>query len=331
MRVALRGVLLVRADLGGQLYRYRGNYATYLTVREQNTTAAMKKQHAQDVKIKKDRKAAQKNAGGKLGARKKSDMEKTQKERVEIVMDEKAPHFKFPDVGAKQETAVLKFDDVSYGYNEGRPVVKNLSFGIYMDSRIALVGANGTGKSTIMKLMSGELKPEAGSVVGSSHLRVVKYDQHAEEKLDLEATCVEWLQRNSRDFVGGEPEYRKFLGKFGLHGQLALQKIGTLSGGQKARLVFATLASQGPHLMLLDEPSNHLDIFAIAALTEGLQHYGGGLVVISHNTKILSQCCNQTWVVHDKTVTMHEGSFDDYKQSIIATLMSAHDDSSDEK
>ncbi len=227
-----------------KLYRYRGNYATYLNVREQNNTADRKKQHAQDVKIKKDRKAAQKNAGGKLGARKKSDMEKTQKERIEIVMDEKAPHFKFPDVGAAQETAVLKFDNVNYGYFEGKSVVKNLSFGIYMDSRIALVGANGTGKSTIMKLMSGEIMPDSGSVIGSSHLRVVKYDQHAEEKLDLNATCVEWLQRNSKDFVGGEPEYRKFLGKFGLHGQLALQKIGTLSGGQKARLVFATLASQ---------------------------------------------------------------------------------------
>ena len=103
----------------------------------------MKKQKAQDLKIKKDRQAAQKNAGGKLGARKKKEVENTKKERVEIVLDEKAPHFKFPEVGTIQETAVLKFDEVDYSYTDGPPVVKDLSFGVYMDSRIALVGANG--------------------------------------------------------------------------------------------------------------------------------------------------------------------------------------------
>ena len=314
-----------------QLNTYKGNYATFLQVREQNIAAAKKKQHAQDVKIKQDRKAAQKNAGGKVGARKKNEVEKVKKERVEIVLDEKAPHFKFPHVGAKQETAVLKFDEVSYGYTETKRVVKDMSFGVYMDSRIALVGANGTGKSTIMKLMSGEIKPDTGSVKGSHHLRVVKYDQHAEEKLDLEATCVEWLQRNApQDFSGGEPECRKFLGKFGLSGQLALQKIGTLSGGQKARLVFATLSLQGPHLMLLDEPTNHLDLFAIQALAEGLEAYEGGLVIISHNQKILSQCCSQTWVVNNQTVTQYEGSFEDYKGEIVEVLMNAHNDSDED-
>lgn len=111
--------------------------------------------------------------------------------------------------------------------------------------------------------------------------------------------------------------------------------------------MFATLALQGPHLMvrcvncvcvcvgsvscltgcaqLLDEPTNHLDLFAIKALAEGLEQYGGGLVIISHNQKILSQCCNQTWVVHDATVTKYEGSFEDYKGSIVAHLMAADD------
>lgn len=309
-----------------KLTRYKGNYSSFLTTREQNITAAKKKQKAQDVKIKKDRKAAQKNAGSKEGARKRKEVEKVKQDRIEITLDEKAPSFNFPEIVINQETAVLKFDNVSYSYVEGRPVVKDLQFGIYMDSRIALVGANGTGKSTIMKLMSGELRPDFGSVEGNSQLRVVKYDQHAEEKLDLDATAIEWLQRSVKDFEGGEPAARKFLGRFGLTGQLPLQKVGTLSGGQKARLVFATLAAQGPHLMLLDEPTNHLDLFAIQSLAEGLQAYGGGLVVISHNQSILSAVCNQCWVVTDHSVKMFEGGFSEYKQSIVDVLLAEEEE-----
>ena len=164
-----------------KVMRYKGNYTSFLITREQNQTAAKKKQKAQDVKIKKDRKAAQKNAGSKEGARKRKEVLKVKDERIEIIQDEKAPSFDFPSVGLASETAVLKFDDASYAYVDGRPVVRDLDFGIYMDSRIALVGANGTGKSTIMKLMSGELSPDTGSVDRNNQLRVVKYDQHAEE------------------------------------------------------------------------------------------------------------------------------------------------------
>ena len=301
-----------------KLYRYRGNYDNYVKTREQNKSAAVKKRHAQDVKIKKDRKIAQNAAGKKLGARKKKEVERGIEERIEIVMDEKAPQFNFPDVKDKQETAVIKFDDVSYGYSEeGETVIKDLSFGIYMDSKIALVGANGSGKSTIMKLISKEILPVLGDVNVSAQFRVIKYDQHVEQELDLEITPLEWLDR----FASLKESPQSFLGRFGLHGNLVSQKIGTLSGGQKARLVFATLSAQGPHLLLLDEPTNHLDIFAIEALTEGLKLYQGGLVIISHNTKILSECCNQIWVVKDKIVTKFEGTFDQYKKSIIDTLV----------
>jgi len=224
----------------------------------------------------------------------KRDKEKQLKEKTVIVHEEKAPKFIFPDVGNPQQTAVIKFDDVSFGYKEFVIVVKKLQYGIYMDSRIALVGANGTGKSTIMKLMSGELQPTHGTVELGKKLRICKFDQHAEEKLDLECTPCEWLQRNGK--IQSEGQCRKFLGMFGLGGNLAVQKIGELSGGQKSRLVFATLAEKKPHLMLLDEPTNHLDLFAIGALAEGLKAYKGGLVIISHNQKILEWCCDETWV-----------------------------------
>lgn len=102
-----------------------------------------------------------------------------------------------------------------------------------------------------------------------------------------------------------------------LHGKTPLQKIGTLSGGQRARLVFATLALRNPHLMLLDEPTNHLDLFTIQALIEGLNNYGGALVIISHNQKILSKCCNQTWVVNNNMITKYQGTFEEYKKSIL--------------
>lgn len=298
-----------------KLYRYKGNYSSFLKTKEQNDSRISKKKNKNEVKLKKIKESAQKNRGSKLGARKKDEVTKYKTKETQETSFEKEPRFKFPEVVGQQETAVLKFDDVSYSYKENDDVVKSLSFGIYMDSRIALVGANGTGKSTIMKLMSGELLPTFGSLVRSNQLRIVKYDQHAEEKLDLESTCIEWIQRNSQESEG--KECRKILGRFGIQGDTATQKIGTLSGGQKSRLVFAVLTLQKPHLMLLDEPTNHLDLFSIKALIEGLKEYRGGLVIISHNQKILSECCDQTWVVHNNKVTKYEGSFEEYKDSIV--------------
>ena len=303
-----------------KLYSYRGNYSAYLIARDQRWATDVKKRHAQDIKIRAARQTARNNTGTKLGARKRDEVKQIIKDRVAIVMEERAPSFNFPAVvGGSIETAVIKFDNVTYGYTPNSPVVKGLTFGLYMDSRVALVGANGAGKSTIMKLMSGELSPDSGCVTRNPHLRFVKYDQHAEESLDPAASCVEWLEKCDKhaDFDG---DYRKLLGRFGLHGHLPLQRIETLSGGQKARLVFAEIALRGPHLLLLDEPTNHLDIFAIEALIEGLKAYGGGLVIISHNTQILSQCCTQVCVVSGDSVDRFNGTFDQYKESVIKTL-----------
>ena len=175
------------------------------------------------------------------------------------------------------------------------------------------------GKSTIMNLMLNELQPLDGQIFSNPHLRIARFSQHHVDQLDMDKTPVEHLQE-----IDGSisiAELRKHLGRFGIAGNLALQKIKTLSGGQKSRVTFAGAALKHPHIMLLDEPSNHLDLYAIKALVDGLKHYEGGLVIISHNQRLIEECCNQLWVVYkDGTVKRFEGTFQEYKEHVIAEL-----------
>lgn len=267
-----------------KLKLYNGNYYQYLKIKEQNNRTENNKKRKEKLKIKQPK-----------------------------FVDEKTADFIFPEVNHFQETAVIKFDNVSYSYDGANNVVENLTFGIYMDTHIALIGLNGSGKSTIMKLMNGELNSSSGEINKNPSLKIVKYSQHAEESLNLEMNCIEYM-RSIKDLP--EKECLKVLGSFGLSGKYANNKILTLSGGQKVRLVFASLTIQNPHLILLDEPTNHLDIDSIKSLEKGLRNYKGGLVIISHNQSILTNCCNVIWTVDNKTVKPFDGTFEDYKSSL---------------
>ena len=165
-----------------------------------------------------------------------------------------------------------------------------------------------------MKLLNGELEPTSGEIVRNSALKIVKYAQHSEDALNLEMTPIEYLRSivdlNDKDCL-------KVLGSFGLSGKFAQNQISTLSGGQKVRLIFASLTIQNPHLILLDEPTNHLDIETIKSLEQGLKQYKGGLVIISHNQSILNNCCNVIWIVEDKKIRPFHGTFEDYKSEIL--------------
>jgi ATPase subunit of ABC transporter with duplicated ATPase domains len=302
-----------------RLTRYKGNWTSYIKQREQKKKETDKKHKAQEKQENKLKQSVQKNKGSKTGKIAKNNLEKAKKERVEVIRDEKEVCFEFPDPGVVTETALLQFKNVKFGYSWEKILFTDLDFGIYHDSRIGLVGANGVGKSTIMNLMLSDLTPLDGQVICNPHLRIARFSQHHVDQLDMEKTPVEHLQA-----LGGEQntaELRKHLGRFGIVGNVALQKIESLSGGQKSRVAFAACAAKHPHIMLLDEPSNHLDLYAIKALAKGLQEYGGGLVVISHNQRLIEDCCNQLWVVYaDGTAKKFEGSFQEYKEVVIAEL-----------
>lgn len=225
--------------------------------------------------------------------------------------------FKFPDVD-KISPPLLQLSGVDFSYVPGKQILKNVYIDIGLESRIAVVGANGAGKSTLIKLLTGELQPQAGHLTRNGRLRIAYFAQHHVDQLIPTMSPVAFL---ASKFPGkSELEYRSHLGAFGITGLTGLQLIGTLSGGQKSRVAFAVLSLQRPHILLLDEPSNHLDIQGIDALMTALQNFSGGVIVISHDERFLTTVSKELWVCADGSVYKYKGDVQAYKSLIVNEL-----------
>ncbi|CAK7335779.1 unnamed protein product [Dovyalis caffra] len=220
--------------------------------------------------------------------------------------------FEFPTPDDKPGAPIISFSDASFGYPGGPIMFKNLNFGIDLESRIAMVGPNGIGKSTILKLIAGELQPTSGTVFRSAKVRIAVFSQHHVDGLDLSSNPLLYMMRC---FPGvPEQKLRSHLGSFGVTGNLALQPMYTLSGGQKSRVAFAKITFKKPHIILLDEPSNHLDLDAVEALIQGLVLFQGGILMVSHDEHLISGSVDELWVVSQGKVTPFNGTFHDYKK-----------------
>jgi len=220
--------------------------------------------------------------------------------------------FSFPEPD-ELPPPLLVLDRAAAGY-DGRPVLGRLSLRLDADDRIALLGANGNGKSTLMKLLAGRLPPLGGDITRSSKLRVGYFAQHQAEELDLDASPLLALSRlRPRDT---ETVVRAQLGRFGFSQERAQTRIGDLSGGEKARLLFALMTAHRPHLLLLDEPSNHLDISARQMLVESINGFAGAVVLVSHDPHVIELTADRFWLVEDGTVTPFEGDMDDYRAHV---------------
>lgn len=291
------------------LTTYKGDYDTFVKVRESNRRTKQKKHDAQEKKQDAIKMFVQKNQNkqGKSRARELDRME-----TVELDTDDPTMKFSFPESGGLGPLP-LKFKDVAFKYGD-RTIFQHLNFGIDTDSRIALVGRNGVGKSTLMNLMVGQLEATSGYIERDRHMRVARFTQHHVDQLDLTVTVMNYFKER---FPGAkEQEIRQHVAKFGLTNNLPNQKIDTLSGGQKSRVAFAELAWKRPHILYLDEPSNHLDVEAIESLATALAAFDGGVVLISHNQYLVQLVCNEIWVVGNQTVTRLEGNFLDYKKIV---------------
>lgn len=224
-------------------------------------------------------------------------------------------HFKFPDV-EKLSPPIIQMSGVAFGYPDSKPLLKNVDLDVQLDSRIGIVGPNGAGKTTILKLLIGQLQPSAGLVSQNARLRIGFFAQHHVDALDMNTSAVGFMQKNYHGKT--DEEYRRHLGAFGITGMTGLQKMELLSGGQKSRVAFACLSLTNPHILVLDEPSNHLDIEAMDALSIALQNFGGGVLMVSHDVTMLQNVCTSLWVCDNGTVTKFPGDVNAYKKKITA-------------
>ncbi|GAB7363903.1 hypothetical protein MBLNU230_g4466t1 [Neophaeotheca triangularis] len=224
-------------------------------------------------------------------------------------------HFKFPDV-EKLSPPIIQMNNVSFGYTKDKPLLRNVDLDVQLDSRIGIVGPNGAGKTTALKLLIGALTPTDGLISQNPRLRVGFFAQHHIDALDMTTSAVGFM---SAKYPGkSDEEYRRHLGAFGITGMTGLQKMGLLSGGQKSRVAFACLSLTNPHILVLDEPSNHLDIEAMDALSTALQRFQGGVLMVSHDVTMLQNVCTSLWVCDKGTVEHFDGGVKEYKRRITA-------------
>lgn len=237
-------------------------------------------------------------------------------ENLENIEDDPQYHFKFPDPEVVAPP-VLGFNDVAFGY-PGRPeLFHNLNFGIDMGSRFAMVGPNGIGKSTLLNLIGGSLEPTSGYIERNPKVKLATFSQHHVDGLDLALTPLQCMMRSYPNIK--DEAHRAHLGSFGIGGELCMQPMYTLSGGQKSRVALARVTWTKPHILLLDEPSNHLDIDAVQALIEGLALFQGGVLMVSHDQHLIESTVDELWAVEDGTATPFHGTFGEYKARLRAT------------
>lgn len=234
---------------------------------------------------------------------------------LEAPESEYTVHFKFPEV-EKLSPPIIQMTNVTFGYEAGKPLLKNVDLDVQLDSRIGIVGPNGAGKTTALKLLIGALEPTSGLISQNPRLRMAYFAQHHVDALDMNASAVAFM---AVQYPGkSNEEYRRHLGAFGITGMTGLQKMELLSGGQKSRVAFACLSLANPHILVLDEPSNHLDIEAMDALSLALKNFQGGVLMVSHDVTLLQNVCTSLWVCDNGTIEHFGGTVKDYKRRITA-------------
>ncbi|MGH6871281.1 MAG: ABC-F family ATP-binding cassette domain-containing protein [Rhizomicrobium sp.] len=301
----------------GKLTLYTGDYETFVRVRAMrraNDIAFNKKQdiaraHMQAYvdrfryKQSKARQAqARLKAIGKL-------------EFADVPLDEHIAAIRLPDCDPASPP-LFAFDRVAIGYETGKPVLSNLNLRFDPDDRIALLGQNGNGKSTLAKLLAGKLEQQSGTVTRAKKLSAGYFAQHQLDELDGAITPVETLAHLRPRMT--QTELRTRIGAMGLSGEKALTKVGKLSGGERARLMLALATLDKPNLLILDEPTNHLDIDARQELLSALNDYEGAVILISHDRRLIEATMDRLWLVANGTVAPFDGDLDDYRRFLLA-------------
>ncbi|XP_077998054.1 ATP-binding cassette sub-family F member 3-like [Glandiceps talaboti] len=226
---------------------------------------------------------------------------------------------RLPEMQEKLSPPILQLDEVEFYYNKDKPIFHKIDVSAGLDARICIVGENGTGKTTLLKILLGELSPVKGIRHVHRNLKIGYFSQHHVDQLEMECTSLELMASR---FKGHPSEvYRHQLGGFGVSGDLALRQVSSLSGGQKSRVAFAIMCMTNPNFYILDEPTNHLDMETIEALGKALNKFKGGVILVSHDERLIRMICKELWVCGNGTVRQVEGGFDEYKKIIEAEFL----------
>jgi ATP-binding cassette subfamily F protein 2 len=306
----------------GQLMNYRGNYDQYIKTRAEKEENQMKRFHWEQEQIKHMKEYIGRFGSGnaKMASQAKSKekvlFRMEEKGLTEAVVNDKNLSFAFACVGTLPPP-VLAFHEVAFGYTPDKLLYKGLDFGVDLDSRIALVGPNGVGKSTLLKLMVGTNIPVLGQVKAHQHLKIGYFHQHLNDQLDETLTPLEYMMKT---FDEDPQTMRRMIGRFGVTGKDQTTPIKILSDGIKTRVVLAAIAYREPHMLLLDEPTNHLDMESIDALAEAINDFDGGLILVSHDFRLISQVAQELWICTPKGIQKFKGDITEYKQTLVDNM-----------
>ncbi|MDJ0613472.1 MAG: ATP-binding cassette domain-containing protein [Rhizobiaceae bacterium] len=223
---------------------------------------------------------------------------------------------RFPDPERLSASPMIKLENVNCGYSEETDILSGIKLNIDADDRIALLGANGNGKSTFAKLLSERLPNVVGNIVKAPKIKVAMFAQHQMDDLHADQTPVDHIRPLMPQ--AGEAQVRSKVAQMGLNHERMETKCANLSGGEKARLLLGLCTFDGPDLLILDEPTNHLDVGAREALVHGINEFKGAVILISHDRHLIDATMDRLWLVHDGKVGPYEGDMDAYRKLVLS-------------
>ncbi len=314
----------------GKLTLYRGNYSSFEKQRAERALLNAR----QAKRIEAERKHLQAfvdrfRAKASKARQAQSRVKKLEKlEPIALISESNVREISFPPPQKTLSPPIIALESVTVGYDLAEPVLSRVTLRVDDDDRIALLGANGNGKSTLVKLLAGRLAPFSGRVTRAEKLSVAYFAQHQLDELDEDGTVYQHVRKLMPD--AKEAAVRGKAGAIGFSGVTADTRVANLSGGEKARLLLGLATFFGPNLIILDEPTNHLDIDSRASLAEAINDFPGAVIMVSHDRFLIETCADRLWLVAKGKVTPYDGDIDDYRRDVL-NLSSRTDDETRER
>jgi ATP-binding cassette subfamily F protein 3 len=300
----------------GQVTLYSGGYDSFERQRAERAAQLAAAKASQDAQRAKLQEYVARNSARASTAKQAQSRAKAlaRMQPIASMAEDPTLSFDFPSPD-ELKPPLVTLDLASVGYTEGKPILQRLNLRIDPDDRIALLGRNGNGKTTLARLLAAQLTPMEGQMSASGKMRVGYFTQYQVEELDGDDTPLEHMTQQMKGASPGA--VRAQLGRFGFSGAKATTKVGKLSGGERARLALALITRDAPHMLILDEPTNHLDVDAREALVQALNEYEGTVVLVSHDRHMLELTADRLVLVDGGTATEFSGTIEDYTDFIL--------------